>query len=131
MTIPHVLVVDDDADRALPLVEALRLHGFRALGATSLQAVTPAAEAAQFDFAIVEMMLNGTHGFNLARALRTHQPTTRVMLVSEYEFTETQLSKVDCGAMAFVARPFSVDMIVEFIRQKLHAAALAASEQAP
>lgn len=129
MSIPKILVIDDDEPRAERLAEALRLHGFHAQSAKSGAAQGLVSRASAPDFAIIELMLLGTHGFELTRELRGVHPTLRVLLTSDYHFSESQLEKVDCGASGFVARPFDAEHVADFIRGKVRAPSLSATEQ--
>ncbi|MFI5297104.1 MAG: response regulator [Polyangiales bacterium] len=129
MSIPNILVIDDDEARAERLAESLRLHGFHAKSASSGEAHELVRGGIAPDFAIVELMLQGTHGFELTRALRAAHPSLRVLLTSDYHFTETQLEKVDCGAMGFVARPFGAEHVADYLRGKVRAPSLSPAEQ--
>ena len=69
--------------------------------------------------AIVDLMLHGTNGFELARSLRKMAPDVGVILTSDYHFSPTQLERMDCGAIAFVPRPFALAELAVFLRSKL------------
>ena len=66
-------------------------------------------------------MLHGTNGFELARELRARAPEVSVILTSDYHFSTTQLAKMDCGAIAFVPRPFALPELTAFLRAKADA----------
>ncbi|MBI2392573.1 MAG: response regulator [Deltaproteobacteria bacterium] len=114
----RVLVVDDQADKRTALAAALVCAGFDAVPVTSADAPRMARDAAA-QFAIVDLMLHGTNGFELARRLRRDAPEVSVILTSEYHFSPTQLDRVDCGAIAFVPRPFALSELTDFLRYKL------------
>lgn len=116
----RVLVIDDQTEKRTALAAALSSEGFDAVPVGSAEAADLARVGAAH-FAIVDLMLHGTNGFELARQLRSAAPSVGVILTSEYHFSPTQLERVDCGAIAFVPRPFALGELAEFLRSKLDA----------
>jgi len=117
---PRVLVIDDEDVKRAELSSALAVAGFDTHGATSAEASDEMAQG-EFDVAIIDLMLHGTNGFDLARRMRTANPATRVVLTSAYHLTEVQLARVDCGAVGFVPQPFAIDELTRFLWAKLGA----------
>ena len=116
-TMPKLLVIDDEERKRSELTSALRIAGFEVAGVGSADAAHEAAEG--FDLAIIDLMLHGTNGFELARRLRTLNPDVRVVLTSAYHFTEVQLARIDCGAIGFVPQPFALEELTDFLWAKL------------
>ena len=116
----RVMVVDDESEKRAALCAALALEGFDAIAVCSADAARTAAESAP-QLAIVDLMLHGTNGFELARSLRKSAPEVGVILTSDYHFSPTQLERMDCGAIAFVPRPFALAELALFLRAKLDA----------
>lgn len=116
----RVIVVDDQAEKRAALVAALMGAGFDALAVSSCEATAAVCECGA-QIAIVDLMLHGTNGFELARELRHRAPDVSVILTSDYHFSPTQLAKMDCGAIAFVPRPFALSELAEFLRAKIEA----------
>jgi DNA-binding response OmpR family regulator len=116
----RVMVVDDECEKRAALCAALVSEGFDAIAIGSADAVRTANEHAPH-LAIVDLMLHGTNGFELARRLREIAPHVGVILTSDYHFSPTQLDRMDCGAIAFVPRPFALAELAVFLRAKLDA----------
>jgi two-component system OmpR family response regulator len=115
---PKVVIVDDHTQRRARTAAALLVHGFEVSEVASHEA-DMATERSRPELMLVELMLEGTNGFELARSLRRSAPSVRVVLTSEYHFTEKQLARLDCGAVGFVPQPFAVPELVDFLRSKL------------
>ena len=113
-----VLVVDDEETKRTELTCALNLAGFETQGLSSSEAVSQTASAG-YDLAIIDLMLHGTNGFELARVLREQNPRVRIVLTSAYHFTEPQLARIDCGAIGFVPQPFALEELTAFLWSKL------------
>jgi DNA-binding response OmpR family regulator len=116
--LPRVLVVDEQANQARMIAIGLRLEGFDVeTAASSAEALTRLGELA-FDVAIVDLMLPGTNGIQLARVVRDRHPATRVVLMSAYHLSEQQLARADCGAAGFVPKPLDLGELAAFLRSK-------------
>jgi DNA-binding response OmpR family regulator len=118
--VPRVLVIDDEETKRAQLSNALAIAGFEAHGTSSANAPHEIA-AGEFDVAIIDLMLHGTNGFDLARRMRSANPGLRVVLTSAYHFTEVQLARIDCGAVGFVPQPFAIEELTSFLWSKLGA----------
>ena len=122
-----IMVVDDDETRRETVCATLRLAGLDARGVGSEQAVEVALRG-HYPLALVDLMLHGTNGFELARCLRPNQ-ALRVVLTSDYHFNEAQLARIDCGAVGFVPRPCAIDELTSFLRAKLPASPLSTAAE--
>lgn len=114
----RVLIVDDDTNLGKSLAIALELEGFAVTVALNAEAALAVIETMEFDAAIVDLMLPGVNGIELARQLRRRRPETRVLLTSAYHLSESQLRRVDCGIIGFIPKPFAVDELADFLHAK-------------
>jgi DNA-binding response OmpR family regulator len=97
----------------------LRIEGFDVeTAATSAEALDRLA-AVPFELAIVDLMLPGTNGIQLARIVRERHARTRVVLMSAYHLSERQLARADCGAVGFVPKPLDLGELAQFLRAKV------------
>jgi CheY-like chemotaxis protein len=116
---PRVLVVDDVANHARVTAIGLRIEGFEVEMAADAEAALGLLASAGFDLAVVDLMMPGTNGIQLARVIRERHPQTRVVLTSAYHLSERQLVRADCGAVGFVPKPFDLTDLAQFLRSKL------------
>ncbi len=116
---PRVLVVDDEANHARVMSIGLRIEGFVVETAQDAEGAMKQLGAAEFDVAIVDLMMPGTNGIQLARMVRERFPQTRVVLTSAYHLSERQLVRADCGAVGFVPKPFDLSELARFLRTKM------------
>jgi DNA-binding response OmpR family regulator len=118
--LPKVLVVDDEADRTCVLLGiGLRVEGFEVETAHDAEAALRSMAGGTFDLAIVDLMIPGTNGIQLARMIRAQFPRAQVVLMSAYPVSERQLMLADCGAVGFVPKPFDLPELTRFLRGKL------------
>jgi len=116
--VARVLIVDDE-DSQLTL--ALKVEGFDVSVARDAEGALTCLEEEPADIAILDLMMPGTNGMELARKLRTLHPGLRVVLTSAYHLSERQLTRADCGVVGFVPKPYVMTELVQFLRAKLEA----------
>jgi DNA-binding response OmpR family regulator len=114
-----LLLVEDDSDHARVTAVGLGVEGFDVEVAHSADAALKLMAANSFDVAVVDLMLPGTNGIQLARMIRERHSDTRIVLTSAYHLSERQLHRVDCGAVGFVPKPFDLTELARFLRSKL------------
>lgn len=115
----RVLVVDDETNYARVMAIGLRVEGFDVDTTPTADGALDALAAEPFDLAIVDLMMPGTNGIQLARLMRERHPRTKVVLMSAYHLSERQLVRADCGAVAFLPKPFDLTELARFLRAKL------------
>jgi DNA-binding response OmpR family regulator len=98
----------------------LRVEGFDVETAESSALALERLAAQPFDLALVDLMLPGTNGIQLARLARERHPGTRVVLMSAYHLSERQLTRADCGAAGFVPKPLDLTELAQFLRSKVN-----------
>ena len=118
----RVLVVDDEENQVRVLAIGLKMEGFEVLTARSADVAFDILAREPVDLAIVDLMMPGTNGLELARQVRHNYPKVRVVLTSAYHLSERQLVRADCGAVGFVPKPFDLTELARFLRGKLAAA---------
>lgn len=116
---PRVLVVDDNPGEVKALRIGLDLEGFSVTGVTGgKQALSQLAEE-PYALVLIDMMMPGMNGLELARAVRSAYPMVPTILMSAYHLSPVQLARADTGAVGFVPKPFDFEELVRFIRRKI------------
>lgn len=115
----RILIVDDEENQVRALAIGLRLEGFEVFTAREAESALFLLGSEAIDIAVVDLMMPGTNGIELARKLRDAYPDTRVVLTSAYHLSERQLTRADCGVVGFVPKPYVLGELAEFLRAKL------------
>lgn len=102
---PHLLVVDDDRRIRDLLSRFLAGEGYRVTTAQSAADARAKLAAVHFDLLILDVMMPGETGFELARSIRTHSTVPIIMLTARHE-TESRIEGLQIGADDYVAKPF-------------------------
>jgi DNA-binding response OmpR family regulator len=116
---PRILIVDDEENARKTLGIGLRLEGFEVSEAGDGEQALAALDGVPVDLAIVDLMMPGMNGLELARRMRFLHPSVRVILTSAYHLSARQIERADVGACGFVPKPFRLEELVVFLRDKL------------
>src|ERR1700688_3064500 len=102
---PHLLLVDDDRRIRDLLSRFLCGEGYRVTTATGAQDARAKLLGLHFDMLILDVMMPGESGFELARFIRTSSAVPIIMLTARTE-AESRIEGLQIGADDYVAKPF-------------------------
>jgi two-component system phosphate regulon response regulator OmpR len=102
---PHLLVVDDDRRIRDLLSRFLNAEGYRVTTAENAAVARANLEGLSFDLLILDVMMPGESGFELAKSLRATSSVPILMLTARGE-KESRIAGLEIGADDYVAKPF-------------------------
>ena len=102
---PHLLLVDDDRRIRDLLSRFLSGEGYRVTTAMSANDARAKLLGLHFDLLILDVMMPGETGFDLARFIRTSSSVPIIMLTARHE-AESRIEGLQIGADDYVAKPF-------------------------
>ena len=102
---PHLLLVDDDRRIRDLLSRFLAGEGYRVTTAMSAKDARAKLLGLHFDLLILDVMMPGETGFELARFIRTSSSVPIIMLTARHE-AESRIEGLQIGADDYVAKPF-------------------------
>ena len=114
----HVLVVEDDGETRLLLTRFLGESGLRATGARDGREMWDILGRIPVDLVLLDVMLPGTTGLDLCRALRVRSDVAIIMVTARGSETDRVLG-LEFGADDYVAKPFSRPELLARIRAVL------------
>ena len=119
---PRVMIVDDEENQRRALAIGLRLEGFDVvLAASGAEALRLLAEPPAVDVAMIDLMMPGLNGLEVARQIRRAFPSVRIVLSSAYHLSARQVERADCGAVGFVPKPYKILELCTFLHSKARA----------
>jgi two-component system alkaline phosphatase synthesis response regulator PhoP len=119
----HILVVDDDANLRHLVGAYLEKEGYRVTEAADGPAALQAAEAGAPDLVVLDLMLPGLSGLEVARRLSAHGHVPILMLTARGE-EEDMLTGFEAGADDYLVKPFSPRVLVARVRAILRRSGL-------
>jgi two-component system phosphate regulon response regulator OmpR len=102
---PHLLVVDDDRAIRDLLSRFLNREGYRVTTADTAADARAKLEGLRFDLLILDVMMPGETGFDLAKSIRSNSGVPILMLTARAE-KESRIAGLELGADDYVAKPF-------------------------
>ncbi|MGL5167857.1 MAG: response regulator [Afipia sp.] len=119
---PHLLLVDDDRRIRDLLSRFLANEGYRVTTAKSAADARAKLLGLHFDLLILDVMMPGETGFDLARFIRASSAVPIIMLTARHE-AESRIEGLQIGADDYVAKPFEPRELVLRIANILKRAA--------
>ncbi|MCF3947278.1 response regulator transcription factor [Acidiphilium sp. AL] len=117
-TMPHILVVDDDRDIRDLLARFLERQRFRVTAARDGREARRAFLNGHYQLVVLDLMLPGESGLDLARWLRTETKVPIIMLTALGEEPD-RIIGLELGADDYVTKPFNPRELVARIRAVL------------
>lgn len=102
---PHLLLVDDDRRIRDLLSRYLLGEGYRVTTAETAEQARAKLHAVSFDLLILDVMMPGESGFDLAHAIRGGSNVPILMLTARSE-SENRIRGLEIGADDYVPKPF-------------------------
>ena len=125
----RLLLVDDDESIRTSLGRALELEGYRIETVAHGDAALDLLDAEPFDAVLLDVMMPGSSGLDVARAIRSMGDTTPIlMLTARHEVTD-RVAGLDAGADDYLPKPFSLDELLARIRALLRRSGISDAEE--
>ncbi|AJD53426.1 two-component system, OmpR family, phosphate regulon response regulator OmpR [Thalassospira xiamenensis M-5 = DSM 17429] len=103
---PHILVVDDDDRLRDLLTRYLGENGFVVSAARNAAEARSSLAGMQFDLLVLDVLMPGEKGVDLARSLRGEGTKVPILLLTALSETEDRISGLEAGADDYLAKPF-------------------------
>ena len=115
-----ILIVDDEQDLCEILLYNLRAAGFQAEAAYSGEEAME-KEPSQYDLLILDVMMPGISGFELAERLKSEPRTNKlpIIFLTAKDTEDDTLQGFGLGADDYVTKPFSVREVVARVKAVL------------
>lgn len=112
-----VLVVDDERSNVESLEKILLREGMRVLSAFDAKRALELVRSHRVHVVLTDLMMPGTTGLDLLRAIRQVAPDVEVVLMTAYGSVEVAVSAMRDGAYDFVEKPLKRISIVKSVRK--------------
>ena len=120
-TMPSILVVEDEPAIAELVAVNLRHNGFRPLWAMDAASAQREIDASIPDLVLLDWMLPGESGINLAKRWRADKRTEGIpiIMVTAKGDERDRVAGLDAGADDYIAKPFSTKELLARVRAVL------------
>src|SRR5674476_1283031 len=115
-TTARILVVDDEQSITDLVAMALLYEHFAVQVAHSGREALDTVEAFSPDLVVLDIMMPGIDGFEVARRLRNASSNLPVLFLTARDATEDKVRGLTLGGDDYMTKPFSVEELVARIR---------------
>jgi two-component system response regulator HydG len=112
-----VLIVDDEQGNRTSLEKIFEREGMRVLSADGAKTALELARKHRVEVVLTDLMMPGTSGLELMRALKEVAPDTEVVMMTAYGTVEVAVQAMREGAYDFVEKPLKRMTIVKSVRK--------------
>jgi CheY-like chemotaxis protein len=120
MTMPHILVVDDDDALRHTLVRILKTHSFEVTPAANVHEALKHIHTTPFDVLLSDLHMPGpADGLTVISAMRHCHPKAVTMLLSSYPAMEAAAEAIIQQADEILVKPIHVAELVQSVLQRL------------
>lgn len=116
----NILVIEDNKDVLDGIMSLLEFCGYQHEGVTQFnKEVFEKLKAGAYSLIILDMMLSGSDGRDLAREFKSSEETREVSILMISAYPEVEASAKKAGADDFLQKPFGLDELRQKVEQYL------------
>ena len=112
----RILIVEDERKMAAVLKKGLEAENHRVSLAVDGRTALEFASALEFDVVVLDVMLPGIDGFEVARRLRRSQNQTPILMLTARDTVPDVVKGLDSGADDYLTKPFSFEIFLARLR---------------
>jgi DNA-binding response OmpR family regulator len=112
----QVLIVEDEPRLAETLAQLLREQKYLVDIVYDGKDGLSYAESGQYDVIVLDVMLPGMDGFEVARALRKEKNATPILMLTARSEVADKVRGLDCGADDYMTKPFAPEELLARVR---------------
>src|SRR3954468_19506307 len=118
MSIPTILVVDDESLIRFALNDRLTADGYKVVEAgTAADAVARSQDG--IDLVLLDYKLPDGDGISVLKKIKEHHPETLVILLTAHQSVELAVEAMKQGAYHYANKPFNLDEISMLVAKAL------------
>lgn len=111
-----ILLIEDEARMAQALCEIFRVENYEVDHCADGIAGLEAAESGIYDTIILDVMLPGMNGFEIARAVRKRGISTPILMLTAKGELDDKVNGLDSGADDYLTKPFMTKELLARVR---------------
>jgi two-component system, OmpR family, response regulator len=112
----NILVVEDDSQMAQLLAQGLREEDYNVNVANNGPAALELSRDKQFDVILLDVMLPGLSGLDVARQIRCRKQDVGVLMLTVKDTVPDVVKGLDAGADDYLTKPFSFQELLARVR---------------
>ena len=116
----HIIsVVDDDESTRKSTALLIESFGFQAATFESAESLLKSSQLHEASCLIIDVRMPGTNGLQLQSYLAAAGYKIPIIFITAYDDKESRRRAIQAGAVAFLAKPFTADLLLHTLRSAL------------
>ena len=113
-----ILIVDDEMDIVVIFRQVLSKYGYTVFGFTDpvLALEHFKSNAKNYALVISDVRMPHMNGFEFAASVRAIKPDAKIVLMSAFEVTDLEFSKLEIKTSDFLRKPVDIKTLVQKVR---------------
>lgn len=128
MTPTKIMVVEDDAGLREALVDTLSLASYQVVAADSAEQALLQLKQQSIKLIISDVQMAGLSGLELLATVRQHYPHIPMLIMTAYANVNDAVQAMRHGAVDYLSKPFSPEVLVNMVGRYVPAEQLAGIE---
>jgi DNA-binding response OmpR family regulator len=119
LTMPRILVIEDEPRIASFLSRALATEGFRVDTAHDGLRGLDLSRTGNYELVVLDLLLPGLDGISVLGGIMESRPSQRVFVLSALSDVESKVRCLELGATEYMSKPFALAEFVARVRARL------------
>ena len=115
MSVPKILIVEDDLDMQEMMVSFMQKNGFMVIAANNADELTERLKSQRVDLILLDVMLGDENGISICREIRETN-NIPIIIVSALSADQDRLSGFEVGADDYIVKPFNPQILLAKVK---------------
>ena len=115
MSVPKILIVEDDLDMQEMMVSFMQRNGFMVIAANNADELTEKLKSQRVDLILLDVMLGDENGISICREIRETN-NIPIIIVSALSADQDRLSGFEVGADDYIVKPFNPQILLAKVK---------------
>lgn len=115
MSVPKILIVEDDLDMQEMMVSFMQKNGFMVIAANNADELTEKLKSQRVDLILLDVMLGDENGISICREIRETN-NIPILIVSALSADQDRLSGFEVGADDYIVKPFNPQILLAKVK---------------
>jgi DNA-binding NtrC family response regulator len=115
ISLPPVLVVDDEKNMRLSLQTVLKDEGYSTRAVESAEEALALLAGEEFFMVITDARLGGMSGYELLAKIRSQWPDLPTLMLTAYATPKLAVEAIKAGAMDYLSKPFAPEELLHAV----------------
>ena len=115
MSVPKILIVEDDLDMQEMMISFMQKNGFMVIAANNSDELTKKLKSQRVDLILLDVMLGDENGISICREIRETN-NIPIIIISALSDDQNHLSGFEVGADDYIVKPFNPQILLAKVK---------------